>query len=78
MTTEGRNPKAILSDEVIEALSLIQDHDPGSFREHAELLTDILLDQFECLPEQDLKRNLDLVQYFRFYATLVERLYIRK
>ena len=68
MKEEGFNPNAVITDQVIDALANIQDHEPGSFREHTEKLTDILLDDFEL-------RNLDLVQFFRFYAGLIEKLH---
>ena len=38
-------------------------------------LTDILLDDFELMEPDNLKRNLDLVQFFRFYAGLIEKLH---
>lgn len=70
MKEEGFNPNAVITDQVIDALANIQDHEPGSFREHTEKLTDILLDDFELMEPDNLKRNLDLVQFFRFYAVL--------
>ena len=69
MKEEGFNPNAVITDQVIDALANIQDHEPGSFREHTEKLTDILLEP------DNLKRNLDLVQFFRFYAGLIEKLH---
>ena len=75
MKEEGFNPNAIITDRVIDALADIQDHEPGSFREHTEKLTDILLDDFELMEPDNLKRNLDLVQFFRFYAGLIEKLH---
>ena len=71
----GFNPNAVITDQVIDALANIQDHEPGSFREHTEKLTDILLDDFELMEPDNLKRNLDLVQFFRFYAGLIEKLH---
>ena len=71
MKEEGFNPNAVITDQVIDALANIQDHEPGSFREHTEKLTDILLDDFELMEPDNLKRNLDLVQFFRFYAGLI-------
>ena len=47
MKEEGFNPNAVITDQVIDALANIQDHEPGSFREHTEKLTDILLDDLE-------------------------------
>ena len=47
MKEEGFNPNAVITDQVIDALANIQDHEPGSFREHTEKLTDILLDDFD-------------------------------
>lgn len=75
MKEEGFNPNAVITDQVIDALANIQDHEPGSFREHTEKLTDILLDDFELMEPDNLKRNLDLVQFFRFYAGLIEKLH---
>ena len=39
MKEEGFNPNAVITDQVIDALANIQDHEPGSFREHTEKLT---------------------------------------
>lgn len=75
MKEKGFNPNAVITDQVIDALANIQDHEPGSFREHTEKLTDILLDDFELMEPDNLKRNLDLVQFFRFYAGLIEKLH---
>ena len=75
MKGEGLNQNAIITDQVIDALANIQDHEPCSFREHTEKLTDILLDDFELMEPDNLKRNLDLVQFFRFYAGLIEKLH---
>ena len=58
MKEEGFNPNAVITDQVIDALANIQDHEPGSFREHTEKLTDILLDDFELMEPDNLKRNL--------------------
>lgn len=57
MKEEGFNPNAVITDQVIDALANIQDHEPGSFREHTEKLTDILLDDFELMEPDNLKRN---------------------
>ena len=75
MKGEGLNQNAIITDQVIDALANIQDHEPGSFRENKQQLTDILLDDFELMEPDNLKRNLDLVQFFRFYAGLIEKLH---
>ena len=61
MKGEGLNQNAIITDQVIDALANIQDHEPGSFR--------------ELMEPDNLKRNLDLVQFFRFYAGLIEKLH---
>lgn len=55
MKEEGFNPNAVITDQVIDALANIQDHEPGSFREHTEKLTDILLDDFELMEPDTLK-----------------------
>lgn len=55
MKEEGFNPNAVITDQVIDALANIQDHEPGSFREHTEKLTDILLDDFELMEPDNLK-----------------------
>ena len=74
MKEEGFNPNAVITDpQVIDALANIQDHEPVP--EHIEKLTDILLDDFELMEPDNLKRNLDLVQFFRFYAGLIEKLH---
>ena len=73
MKEEGFNPNAVITDQVIDALANIQDHEPC--REHTEKLTDILLADFELMEPDNLKSNLDLVQFFRFYAGLIEKLH---
>lgn len=57
MKEEGFNPNAVITDQVIDALANIQDHEPGSFREHTEKLTDILLDDFELMEPDNLKKK---------------------
>mgnify|MGYP000353127739 CR=1 FL=1 len=65
MKGEGLNQNAIITDQVIDALANIQDHEPGSFREHTEKLTDILLDDFELMEPNNLKRNLDFLIFIK-------------
>ena len=65
MKEEGFNPNAVITDQVIDALANIQDHEPGSFREHTEKLTDILLDDFELMEPDNLKvGSINSIFYF--------------
>ena len=49
MKEEGFNPNAVITDQVIDALANIQDHEPGYLREKTEKFTDILLDDFKFI-----------------------------
>ena len=51
MKEEGFNPNAVITDQVIDALANIQDHEPGSFREHTEKLTDIWCNSFGSMQD---------------------------
>lgn len=75
MKGEGFNPNAVITDQVIDALASIQNLAPDCFRRYTEELTDALIENFELLKPEDLKRNMDLVQFFRFYAGLIEKLH---
>lgn len=75
MKEEELNPKAVITDRVMDSLAALQRFTPDGFRQDVDELTDLLLEEMDSSFPEDMKRKVLLLQEFRAYVPLIEGLH---